>query len=71
MKIQVGKKGWTLQDYHNMQVKYTWAQYHTFLVKSIKGNKIYKVALKIDKISISQANYQNALLFHLWSMYSC
>ena len=55
MKVQIGQKKLNFmkcRNHHNMEATYAYAQYLTFLVKCTKGNKIQKVALKIDKICI-------------------
>ena len=51
MKVQVGKKKPKLkllrwQNYHNMQATHRYAQYHTFLVKCTKGNKVINNCIK-------------------------
>ena len=38
---------------------HVYTQCHTFLIKCTKGNKMEIDTLKIYKICISQANYQN------------
>ena len=48
-KVQVGQKSYALQDDEiTMMLWYVYMQYHTFLKKSTKDNKMKKVTLKID-----------------------
>ena len=53
MKMQVGQKSYTLQDEEiTMMSQYEYMQYHTFLKKCTKDNKMKKkkVTLKIDNL---------------------
>ena len=51
MKVQVGQKSYTLQDDGiSKMLQYVHMQYHTFLKKFTKDNKMKKVTLKIDNI---------------------
>ena len=51
MKVQVGQKSLTLWDGQITMISwYVYTQYHTFLIKCAKGNKMKKVTLKIDNI---------------------
>ena len=51
MKEQVGQKNYILQDDEITTMSwYVYMQYHTFLKKSTKDNKMKKVTLKIDNM---------------------
>ena len=49
-----------LQIYHDIQAMHVYVHYHTFLIQCTKGNRMKKIALKIDKnMQFFLDNYQN------------